>query len=107
MAATTLEIVAAYCCTALAGTLGAVLSAYVRRGGHWLTYYIAGMLSIATWAWLAKRSTLPLMLTSTIWDIVYSITFTGSMYFIDIEPISRAQLFGVVLVSIGLLLIGK
>ena len=91
----------------LGAILGAVVSQYTKNGGHWAWHFVNGSITISTWAWLTKCSALPLMVTSVIWDIIYTVTWTATMYLVAGDEIGTTQLVGVVIILIGLFLLGR
>lgn len=98
----TTEMVLALVVVTIIGSWSAVASKMVKDGANILWYYSAGMVSIGTWTWMAKRSPWPLMVSSIAWDIAYSLAFTGTTIVVLHEGGTKGQIAGVLIVAIGL-----
>lgn len=81
--------------------LGAWTSRYVRAGGGWWWTFLATIPSVSVWAWQAKYSKLPLVVSSALYDVVTATAwFLFAVYFG--ERMSLMQWAGVALLAIGL-----
>jgi hypothetical protein len=96
------EMILTLAAVAVVAVWGALASKAVKAGGHWLWYYTAGMASIGTWTWMARRSPWSLMVSSVAWDIVYSLAFLGTMVFCLGEAGTRSQIAGTAIIFVGL-----
>ena len=91
----------------LGGVIGAWLSDYTKHGGNVAWHFANGLITISSWAWLTKCSTVSLLITSTLWDLAYVIAFTGTLYFLVGNELSRIQLLGILFSIVGLFLINR
>ena len=100
------EFVLVMLVVALVAFAGALASKYVHHGGHWLVYYIPGMLSIGTWAWVARRSPYTLLTSSMVWDVVYNGVWVIAVVLTAREGNSTMQIIGACVITVGLVLMG-
>lgn len=102
-----LQPILALLLTALGGLTGAWLSDHSKHGGHWAWLYLTGAISVGSWAWLTKCATTPLAVTSAIWDVVYTVTFSGTLFCLTRAEVTNIQVIGVLFVLVGTFLLGR
>jgi|ERR1035437_9892538 hypothetical protein len=99
-------VLAATLC-AVGALCGALLSEYTRHEGHWAWHYVNGILTIGSWAWMTKCSTMPLMLTSAVWDVTYTTVFTVTLFVLTRNELSGTQIAGAAVTVVGLFLLSR
>lgn len=90
---------------ALNGLAGAVVAKNVRELTIpvWVSF-LPSIVSASIWAWMARKGTMPLIMTSLLYDIIYLSAYTVGLLMVG-ERLTFAQSIGFMLCFAGIILI--
>ena len=103
----TLQVILAYSLTILGGISGALMSVKTAKSQYWWVQYLNGALLTTSWLWVIHVAKTPILITSVIWDVFYTGTFTLVLFMVAGHEVDRVQSVGVLIVLVGLFLLGK
>ena len=93
--------------TVISATSCALVSKHIQNGGRWYLYYFPSLFSTTSWALIAKHSPISLIVAGTVWDVTYTLVWTGMLIWMNKDTVTWNQVEGALLALVGLLIMSK